>query len=143
MPPAPAEFSIRSQVSPVVAAVEDPLERSGRPFGPDLEAGAEVRADVEDHAVRLDRGGGIHRRAHRRDRLLVDLVVGRCEVAEVERVADDAADPVLGALRLERLDRLRLVVRRPPHARALGEHLDAVAADRDDPVDRGVDAAAR
>ena len=51
--------------------------------------------------------------------------------------------PGLGAPRLEALDRLRLVVRRPPHPRALREHLHAVAADRLDPVDRRVDAARR
>ncbi len=108
-----------------------------------VEAGAEVRADVEDDRVRLDRARGVDRGAHRRDRLLVDRVVGRGEVAEVERVADDPADARLGAPRLEPLDRLRLVRGRPPHARALREHLHAVAADRLDPVDRGVDAARR
>ena len=103
----------------------------------------EVRADVEDDAVGADRRRGIHRRAQRLDRLLVDRVVRGREVAEVERVADDAADRRLGPALLEPLDRLGLVVRRPPHARALREHLHAVAADRLDPVDRRVDSAAR
>ena len=50
--------------------------------------------------------------------------------------------PGLGPARLEALDRLGLVVRRPPHARALREDLHAVAADRLDPVDRRVDSPA-
>ena len=54
--------------------------------------GAEVRADVEDDRVRFDRGRDVERGAQRRDRLLVDLVVGRREIAEVEGVADHAAD---------------------------------------------------
>ena len=58
-------------------------------------------------------------------------------------MADDAADAGLCAPLAEALDRLRLVRRRPPHARALREHLHAVAADRLDPVDRGVDPAGR
>ena len=58
-------------------------------------------------------------------------------------VADDAADPGLGAPRLEPLDRLGLVRGRLPHPRALREDLDAVAADRLDPVDRRVDPAGR
>ena len=57
-------------------------------------------------------------------------------------MTDDAADARLGPACAEPLDRLRLVVRRPPHARALREHLHAVAADRLDPVDRRVDSPA-
>src|SRR5262249_23035734 len=66
---------------------------------------------------------------------------GRREVDEVQRVADDAADAGLRAPLPEALEGLRLVVRGPPHARALREHLHGVAADRLDPVDRRVDAA--
>ena len=102
-----------------------------------------MRADVEDDAVGADRARDVDGGAHRRNRLLVDRVVGRGEVAQVEGVTDDAADRVLGSLRPERVDRLRLVIRRPPHARALREHLHAVAAHRRDPVDRCVDAACR
>ena len=67
--------------------------------------------------------------------------LGGPEVAEVERVADDAADPCLGAAFLEALEVRWVVIRRPPGAWALGEDLDTVPADRLDPVDRGVDAA--
>ena len=98
VPPAPAEFSISSQVSPS-ARVEDLLERGGDALEPGVEPGAEVRADVEDDRVGLDRVRRLERRAQRRDRALVDRVVGGGEVAEVERVADDAADPGLGAAR--------------------------------------------
>ena len=105
-----------------------------------LETRAEVRADVEDDAVGTDRVAGVDGRLERCDRLLVNRSVGRGEVAEVERVADDAADAVLGTLGAERLDRLLGVVRRPPHARALREDLHAVAPDRGDAVDRRVDA---
>ena len=94
-PPVPAEFSISSHVSRL-AALEDLRERGHRPLEAGLEAGAEMRADVEDDAVRLDRARGVDGVAHRLDRLLVDPVVRRREVAEVERVADDAADPGLG-----------------------------------------------
>ena len=58
-------------------------------------------------------------------------------------MADDAADAGLAAPLAEPGDRLRLVRGRPPHARALGEHLDAVAADRLDAIDGGVNPAGR
>ena len=54
VPPAPAEFSISSHVSPLqrfsacFIAAHDLLQRG-------VEPAAEVRADVEDDAVRLDR----------------------------------------------------------------------------------------
>ena len=67
----------------------------------------------------------------------------RGEVDEVERVADDAPDPGLLAPLAEARHRLGRVVRRPPHPRALREHLDCVAADRLGPVDRLPDAAGR
>ena len=141
--PAPAEFSISSHVSPSQRS-RICASAAARALEPGLEARAEVRADVEDDAVGLDRARGVDRRAQRRDRLLVDRVVGRGEVAEVERVARRRRRcPASRAPRLETLDRLRRVSRRPPHARALREHLHAVAADRLDPVDRRVDAARR
>ena len=94
VPPAPAQFSISSQVSPS-ALGEHPLERRRRRARARLEAGAEVRADVEDDRVGLDRLGGLERRDERADRALETCSSARGEVAEVERVADDPADPRL------------------------------------------------
>ena len=59
----------------LAAALERELECRKRPFEARLEAGAEVRADVEDDAVGLDRAGDLHRVEERRDGLPVDLVV--------------------------------------------------------------------
>ena len=56
-------------------------------------------------------------------------------------MADDALDPGLLAPLTEARDRLGRVVRRPPHPRALREHLHGVAAHRLRPVDRLPDAA--
>ena len=126
-----------------VAALEDLGQRRDRAVEAGLETRPEVRADVEDDPVRADRGRRVDGAAHRPDRLLVDLVVGRGEIAEVERVADDAADARFGATLAELRDCLRLVLGRPPHPRALREHLHAVAADRLDAVDGGVDPACR
>ncbi len=78
--------------------------------------------------------------AHRRDRLLVEVVLRVREVDEVERMAQDAVDPGLGSPLLEPLDVLRRMVRRPPHPRALREHLHRIGAHRLGPVDRSVDA---
>ncbi len=50
---------------------------------------------MEDDSLGPDRRGGLERGAHRRDGLVVDHGVGRREVDEVERVADDALDPGL------------------------------------------------
>ena len=58
-------------------------------------------------------------------------------------VTESCCVPVLLPFRAERLDGLGRVARRPPHARALREHLHAVAADRRNAVDRRVDAAGR
>ena len=77
------------------------------------------------------------------DRLLVDLVVRCREIAEVERVAEHAVDAGLGAPLAEALEVRRVVIRRPPRARALREDLDRLGADRLGAVDRGVDAAGR
>jgi hypothetical protein len=85
------------------AALEDLRHRGHDAVESLVEAGAEMRADVEDDRVGLDRARDVDRRAHRRDRLVVDLV-RRGEVAEVERVARDAADTRLRAARLEPLD---------------------------------------
>jgi hypothetical protein len=106
-----------------------------------LEAGAEVRADVEHDRVGADRARDLHRVAQRGDRLLVHVVLRRREVAEVERVAEDAPHSGLGAPLAETVEGRRVVVRRPPHARALREELEGVGADRDRAVNGGVDAA--
>ena len=64
--------------------------RAATRSSPRSKPGAEMRADVEDDAVGADRARDLHRVAQRRDRLLVDVVVRRREVAEVERVAEHA-----------------------------------------------------
>src|SRR5439155_8803305 len=79
----------------------------------------------------------------REDRLLVDRVVRRGEVTEVERVAEDAAQPGLLATLAELLERRGSMVRRSPRARALREDLQRLGADRLRPVDGRVDAARR
>ncbi len=58
-------------------------------------------------------------------------------------MADDTADAGLEAALAEGRDRLRFVIGRPPHARTLREHLDAIAADRLDAIDGGVNPAGR
>src|SRR5207248_8566713 len=117
--------------------------RLDAPLDPRLEARAEVRADVEDDPVGVDRAADLDRVLERRDRLLVEVVLRAREVDEVERVADDGADPGLGAALLEPLEALRLVIRRPPGAGALREDLDGVAAEVLGTVDRRVDTAGR
>ena len=141
MPPAPAEFSISSHVSSV-AELEHLLERGQR------RARARPRSRCRDASRR-----GRRRRPRRSPQatsivlriaatdLSYDGVVGRGEVAEVERVAEDAADPGLGALLAEAVEARRVVVRRPPRARALREDLHRVGADLDRAVDRLVDPA--
>jgi hypothetical protein len=47
---------------------------------------------VEDDAVRVDRAPDVDRVGQRRDRLLVEVVLGIREVDQVERVTEDAAD---------------------------------------------------
>jgi hypothetical protein len=123
----------------VGAALEQLRHRRQDALQPRLEAGAEVGADVEDDAVRVDRARDVHRVLKRGARLLVDVVLRCREVDEVERVADDAADSRFGAPALEALEARRVVVRRPPRPGALREDLHRVAAHRLDPVDRGVD----
>jgi hypothetical protein len=100
-----------------------------------------VRADVEDDAVGVDRAGDVDRGAQRCDRLLVDVVLRRGEVDQVEGVTDDGGDPRLGGAFPEALEVRRIVVRRPPRPGALREDLHCVAAQRLGPVDRGVDPA--
>ena len=140
VPPAPAEFSISSQRSSVVSS------SSSRSAGTTCSSPASKPAPRCEPTWKMTPSAPIAAAAssddaHRRDRLLVDHRVGRGEVDEVERVADDALDPGLLAALAEARDRLGRVVRRPPHPRALGEHLHGVAPDRLGPVDRLPDAA--
>ena len=96
---------------------------------------------MEDDGIGVDGAAHLDGVPEGRDGLLVEVVVGTRQVDQVEGVADDAADPGLGAPLLETFEVGRIVVGRPPGARALREDLDGVAAHRLDPVDRGVDAA--
>src|SRR5262245_19833839 len=98
-----------------------------------------MRSHMEYDTVGADSIPDLHRVAHRQNRLLVHGVVGRGEVAEVERVAHVTAHPGVGALLAEALEALRVVVRRPPRARALGEDLHRVGTEVDGTVDRLVD----
>jgi glutamyl/glutaminyl-tRNA synthetase len=125
----------------VRAPAERPLEGRKHAFESDLEAGAEMRADMEDDSVGLDRAGDVDRVLEGRDRLLVDRLVRSRQVDEVERVADDGTDAGLGAARFEALEVVGVVVRRPPRAGALREDLDGLAPDALDAVDRRVDPA--
>src|SRR5262249_20305537 len=114
-------------------------------FKAGLEARAEMRSNVEDDPVCVDRARDLHRVAQRRAGLLVQGGVGRAEVYEVERVRDDTAcgDAELGAAFLEAVEVGRVVVRRAPHARALREELHGVGADRLRAVERRVNTAGR
>ena len=121
---------LHQQPGLVRGELEHLLHRGHDAFEPMLEAGAEMRADVEDDGVGADRARDLHRVAQRGDRLLVHGVVGSGEVAEVERMAEDAAHARLGAPLAEAVEGRRVVVRRPPHPRALREELQGVGADR-------------
>ena len=96
---------------------------------------------MEDNALGLDRARDVDRVAHRRHRLLVEVVLRARQVHEIERVAEDALDPGLRAALLEPLEVLGRMVRRSPGPRALGEDLDGVGAHGLGAVDGGVDAA--
>ena len=141
--PACARGVLQQQPRRVRAELESLLQRRHAPFHADLHARAEVRADVEDDAVRVDRARDLHRVAQRGARLLVELVVGSSKVDEVERVREHASgrDAELRAPLLERFEVGRVVVRRPPHARALREQLHRVRLHRLCPLERVVDAA--
>ena len=58
VPPAPAEFSMQSQVSPSQRSRICSSAGHGA-VEPGLEAGAEMRADVEDDRVGFDRRGRV------------------------------------------------------------------------------------
>src|SRR5262245_32504513 len=121
--------------------LEDLLHRRYCPLESGLEAGAQVRPHVEDHAVRLDRAGGVHRRVHRHEALLVELVLRAGEVDQVEGVDEDSADTELYASRTKRLEILRVVLREPPRPRALDEELERVRVELSRPVERLLDSA--
>jgi hypothetical protein len=96
---------------------------------------------MEDDRVGLDRTRRLHRGAHGREALAEDLRIGGREVAEVEGVHKDGAEPggvaagaELGVVELAAL-------REPPGARALGEELDGVRADLDRAVECSVEPA--
>src|ERR1700677_4856329 len=63
------------------------------------------------------------------DRALAQFVVRRTEIEQVRVVREDHPDPGLGLRGFERLDFLARVRLGGPLTRALGENLDAVAAD--------------
>ena len=108
---------------------------------PASKPGSEVRADVEDDAVGLDRTGGVHGGAHRLDALAVHRVVRGREVAEVERMHEHVLDPCLGSPLPEAGEILLCVDREVPRPRALREQLHRVGTDLGRPVDRPFDAA--
>src|SRR5205823_8462556 len=139
--PAGARRVLHQQPCLLGAELQHLLQRGNDALEPGLEAAAQVRAHVEDDAVRADGATDLHRVAHSGDGLLVDGVVGRGEVAEVERVAEDTADAGLCPLRTKPLEARRVVVRRPPRAWALGEDLHRVGVQLDRAVDRLVDPA--
>src|SRR5437588_1581498 len=125
---------------PLVAAVEHLLERGDDTLETDLEPGAEVRADMEDHPFGVDRARRVDRAAHRVDALLVDRVVRRGEIDEVEAVHESRHAQLLVAV-AKRLEVLRVVVRKPPGARALDEQLHDVRVHADRVVERLLNAA--
>ena len=137
VPPAPAEFSSRSHVLAEVRSSARCSAGSG-PLQACVEAGAQVRADVDDN-VRVDRASDVESRPECSFRLRREL--WRREIDQIERMTEDVPDPRLDAPSAEAFDALGLVVRRAPHSGALREDLGGVASDRLGPVDRGVDPA--
>src|SRR3954451_3523082 len=127
----------------VRAAVEHDPQRGDDPVEPGVHPCAQVRADVEHDSVRVDRARDVDRVRQRRHRLLVELVLRAREVDQVQRVAQDAADPDLRTPLLEALEVLGRMGRRPPHPRALGEHLHGIGVHLLGAIDRGVNPARR
>ncbi len=138
VPPAPAEFSSRSHVR---SEQRSSTSRSAghRALDARLQAGAQVRADVEDDPVRPDRAGRVDGRAHRRAALAVDRPVLRGEVAEVERVHEHRTELRFLAPLAEAGEVFLRVLGKPPRARALREELHGVCPDLDRPVERALD----
>jgi glutamyl-tRNA synthetase len=125
----------------VRAPLEYSLDGGEHAHEPCLEPRPEMRADVEDDPVGLDRAGDVDRVLEGGYGLLVDRVIRSGQVDEVQPVADHGADTGLGAACLEALEVFRWMVRGPPRARALGEDLHRLAPDVLDAVDRRVDPA--
>src|SRR5215203_431457 len=134
---------LHQQPCRVRAPVEDDTQRRDHPVEARVHAGAEMRPDVEHDAVGIDRAPHVHRVRQRRHRLLVEVVLRRGQVDQIERVAQHAAERRRRALLLEALEVRGRMVRRPPHARALREDLHRVGAHLHGSLDRRVDAACR
>ena len=125
-----------------VRAVLEHLAQSGHAaLEPGVEARPEVRADVEDDAVRLDRARRVDGCDHRREALPVNDVVRGGEVAEVERVHQHRPDPRLGAELPEAGQILLRMLGEAPRTRTLREQLHGVGPDLDRPVERALDPA--
>src|SRR6266540_7147717 len=131
---------LHQQPGPVVAALQHLLERRDDALQARLEPGAQVGADVEDDALGVDRARRVHRRAHRVDALLVDRLVGRRQVDQVEAV-DERGYPRLLAPFAEAFEVLRIVIRKPPGTWALHEQLHDVRVHPDRVVERLLDSA--
>ena len=119
----------------------DLRQRRHHALEPGLEAGAQVRADVETtpsasiaHAASMVERIVV-------DALLVELVVRAREVDEVERVDEHAADPELLPPLPECGEVLRVVIGEPPRPRALHEELERVELELGGAVERLLDPA--
>src|SRR6266550_3359763 len=136
--PAGARGVLHQQPGSVVAAVEHLLDRRHEPLQAGLEAGTEMRAEVEDNRLGLEHARRVERRAHGVDALRVDGVVRRGEVHEIDRVNEDRDAGVL-AFRPELLEIRRVVLGESPGARALDEELHRLRAHRRAVVERLLD----
>ena len=74
------------------APVEHDPHRRDHPVEARVHPGAEMRPDVEHDAVGVDRAPNVDRVRERRDGLLVEVVLRRGEVDQIERVAQHAAE---------------------------------------------------
>jgi hypothetical protein len=113
----------------VGTALQHLLDRGSRTLQARLEAGPEVRTDVEDDAVRVDRAGCVDGAAERRNRFLVDHVVRAREVAEVDRVDEGGLDAGVPRPNREAGEHVGVVIREAPGPRALDKELEGVRAD--------------
>jgi hypothetical protein len=129
---------LHQEPSALVAAVEDLLQCGHDSFQAGLEAGAQVGTDMEDDSVGADRARRVHGRGHRVDALLVDGVVGRREVDQVEAVHEGGQTGFLTS-RAKALKILGVVSGEPPRARALHEELHGVCIHPDRVVERLLD----
>ena len=108
-----------------------------------LFARADVGARMRDQKRHAERLASLQLVDQALDRALAQLLVGRAQVEQVGVVRDDHLDPGLGLRAFERLDFLARVGLGGPLARALGENLDAIAADLQAARQRLADAARR